>query len=651
MNSQESPRQQHAIPWIVLGTILVYAVIFCTLSAVKLNLHLYNALDLGIYNQVFWNSVHGNLFGMTIHPQNYFGDHFEPFIFFLLPVYGLFQHPLTLLILQTLALASGAWPLYRIARRSIGVRYAALIAILYLANPFIQNANAFEFHMLPFAVPLILWMIDAYMQKRYRTFLLLMIISLLVREDVSLVVIGMGLLALVERRTKSWSLVPIIAGLVWLGGSLLFISSMNPDGVYKFFSYYTPGSSESSVLQSFASLFPKFISLGNLALLFALLLPFLGIPLRAPRMLIPGILVAGELFLTGFTELILKTHYSVLLLPVLFVATIEGVRSLQERPPAFAKFLPHRNAFLFGMLGMTSLYGILTFSPLPELVHTLLTYPQRAEVAAGLDNALQQTMPADKIASGFSLLPDVSGRSNVYSLHYAYTGTRQYSDQPYVIPQDTNVLLVDLDDFIIYHLQSFNITPYARARDTGAGRIRALITDGGYTPVAVHNNSIVYRQHASSQSITTPLVETSASLPADFTPIHIVVSPELTVVGGKPVETQDAGIYGVRIAWKVDSEIRTSYQFLFRIRDAAKHIQYEKMFPMGNGIFPTTEWRMGTVVTTTHWLSVPNGIAGYTAEIQVIDIKGYMTLDGLRTAVPLITSQREIGPAVPLDIF
>src|SRR3989338_9602525 len=82
----------------------------------KYGLFLYNALDLAIYSQVFWNTSYGRWFEMSIHPQSYIGDHFEPLILLLTPIYSLWRDPRMLLILQTLAIQLAVIPIYLLAR-------------------------------------------------------------------------------------------------------------------------------------------------------------------------------------------------------------------------------------------------------------------------------------------------------------------------------------------------------------------------------------------------------------------------------------------------------------------------------------------------------------------------------------------------------
>jgi len=101
-----------------------------------------NAWDLGIYSQAFYTTVnHQKFFYYTSElPGNpsgsLFGIHFSPFLVLLLPVYAVFQNPITLLVLRPIAITIGLIPLYWVAREELNSRLIifSLVAI-YLVYP------------------------------------------------------------------------------------------------------------------------------------------------------------------------------------------------------------------------------------------------------------------------------------------------------------------------------------------------------------------------------------------------------------------------------------------------------------------------------------------------------------------------------------
>ncbi len=206
-------------PLYILGAgLFIYIAFFVSLSFWKYDHLLYNALDLGIYTQVFESFRTGNFWYSSIQQTSYLGDHFEPLLLFLLPFYLFVPTPNTLLVLQTVFLALPAIPIFFLARRIFSQqthRWALAAAFFYLLNPLVHNVNLFEFHMLPFVLVFLFCALLFYHQKRYFLFTLSLCFALLVREDVPLVVFAFGMLAAFDRRRWRWICVPMLLACWW----------------------------------------------------------------------------------------------------------------------------------------------------------------------------------------------------------------------------------------------------------------------------------------------------------------------------------------------------------------------------------------------------------------------------------------------------
>src|SRR3990172_5321230 len=202
----------HHPAWLLSIGIFIYIAVFTYISFWKYDNFLYNALDLGIYSQVFESFRSGNHWYSSIQQSSYLGDHFEPFILALLPFYLLIPHPKTLLILQTIFLALPAIPIFFIAKtvfrnQESGIRNQGLwvlgISFFYLLNPLIHNINLFEFHLLPFSLVFLFFaayfyiissfsLQTTYYKLHYFLFLFFSFLTLSTREDVSLIIFMFG---------------------------------------------------------------------------------------------------------------------------------------------------------------------------------------------------------------------------------------------------------------------------------------------------------------------------------------------------------------------------------------------------------------------------------------------------------------------------
>ncbi|MGH2347627.1 MAG: DUF2079 domain-containing protein, partial [Chloroflexota bacterium] len=103
--------------------------------------------------------------------------------------------PKALLVLQTLALATGAFPARRLARRHLAPSRLAQIVfpLAYLLYPALQAANLYEFHPVTLAAPLLIWALDFADLRRPIPFALFGLAAVCTKEEMGLVVALMAL--------------------------------------------------------------------------------------------------------------------------------------------------------------------------------------------------------------------------------------------------------------------------------------------------------------------------------------------------------------------------------------------------------------------------------------------------------------------------
>ncbi|MCL5794898.1 MAG: DUF2079 domain-containing protein, partial [Patescibacteria group bacterium] len=361
---------------VVFFLILFYTIIFALISVWKYINYNYNALDLAIINQVFYNTNLGNLFASSIHPPTYLTDHFELIILLLSPIYRIWPQPLILLILQTITMAISAWPIYLISKKHLNKNWAVLLVLVWLTNPFVQSINLFEFHILPFAIPLILLSFYYFDQEKFWPFLITSAISLLVREDVALVILMFGILAIVQRKKTKWWLWPIVLSVTYFAAVMKINQLIAPDGQYKFFVYYAwLGSSWPEIIKN--AIFKPWliirhlITLPSFEFIIGLLMPFALLPLLKSEYLILGAAIFAQLVLgaSGGSATILQVHYPALLLPSLFIATIFAIKKIlaekNQTKNKVIKLINQDRHLSFIIFLAAFVYSSLTLGPLP----------------------------------------------------------------------------------------------------------------------------------------------------------------------------------------------------------------------------------------------------------------------------------------------
>ncbi|MFA6553536.1 MAG: DUF2079 domain-containing protein [Patescibacteria group bacterium] len=644
-----SEKNQRVILWSMIG--LISAAMICGV-VIKYNHFGYNAMDLGIYSQVFFNTAHGRLFEFSIHPHSYLGDHFELIILALAPLYAACQSPVTLLILQVLALTAAAWPLYLIAKKILPSHFSLLVALAWLINPFVWNMAFFEFHILPFAIILIFFTYYFFERKKFLTFAVFSALSLTVREDVSLVIAMFGCLSLIQRRSWKWFLWPIVTGGIWFIVSMQLTGFFNMYGSYKFLSMYpwlgdTMTAALKTITQKPWLLIIHLITFKNALLSIGLMLPLAALPLVKPKTLALGTLVAIQLFLSGFgPTVVLETHYTALLLPVLFISAIAGLSYLTSNTTAQNDKKPFilRYRWLYGIVISTAIiYAFVFISPIAALGRSLFSDPWDKNTVKINTRAVQQILPQDAVAAGYDYLGPLANRKQLYSLNYAFLGKKQYSDQEYHLPSDTNRIVMNASDFITYQLQHSDKPEYR----TGAARILSYISDFGLGIDSVQDSVVVYSKNVQSDI---KLFEYTDALPVGAKTVNQAINQNMILVGWDKKNNLDyaGGTHEIELSmyWKLMRSTSDNLNILFTLWDGQNKKPYEKIFPFGYGLAPTFNWPTDKLIVTNFWIVPPEDNMTLTASL--IDIAGYLDLDGWRTAKNVLTKKNTIGPVIAL---
>lgn len=205
---------------------VAYACLFGYLSLQRYWAFQMHALDMGNMGQAAWNTLHGHPFFFTNMRLPYWIEawntttrlsfHVEALFPVISLVYLVYPHPESLLILQTLALASGAIPVFLLARDVVENRRLALIfTVVYLLFPSVEAMNLYEFHPVALATPLLLFAFLFAFRRQYLPFVLCCLAAMGTKEQIGLVVAMFGFYVAVVQRNWRVGLATAAAGIAW----------------------------------------------------------------------------------------------------------------------------------------------------------------------------------------------------------------------------------------------------------------------------------------------------------------------------------------------------------------------------------------------------------------------------------------------------
>jgi uncharacterized membrane protein len=362
----------------VAGMAGAYAVTFAVLSVVRHRGFHTAKYDLGNMTQAVWSAAHGGLFRVT-DPNgaivSRLGSHVDPILGVFAPLWWIWPRPEMLLVVQALAVSTMAIPAYLLARRWLAdERLALTFAAVALLLPAVQWATLFDFHPVTLAAPLLLWCIWAAVEHRNVTLGVLAVLAMMTKEQVGLALVFLGLWMVVTLGRRYAGTFLAAAGFIWTALAVsVVIPHFNAGGTSALLEdrYGTLGNSVGGVLKSIVTrpweVVQIAVSADRAVYVLALLLPLLGLSLRAP-LLAAGALPDLVLNLLSSKSLQhdIAFHYSAVIAPFLLAAAILGLKRLRDggRPWVIGRFVgsPKRVATALVLSGVICGYA---FGPLP----------------------------------------------------------------------------------------------------------------------------------------------------------------------------------------------------------------------------------------------------------------------------------------------
>ncbi|TXS20679.1 DUF2079 domain-containing protein [Streptomyces sp. ms191] len=263
------------------------------------------------------------------------GDHFSPVTALLAPLYWIWSSPLALLLAQAALFAASAVVVGRTAQQVLGSRAAGLgITVAYGLSWGLQEAVKSDFHEIAFAVPLLALTCRALLLSRWTAAAAWAAPLVLVKEDMGLTVAMVGaVLFLRGSRRLGGALAGFGVGAFALT-VLVLIPAASRVGQYDYWAKIEKSSAGTQV--SFTDVLLN--SLGS-DVKWEMLLFLVGITgflaLRSPLMLLVLPTLGWRFLSQDPNHWGMLWHYSAILMPVVFLALVDGVRSVRTSPRAW----------------------------------------------------------------------------------------------------------------------------------------------------------------------------------------------------------------------------------------------------------------------------------------------------------------------------
>ncbi|HWM24592.1 MAG TPA: DUF2079 domain-containing protein [Chthoniobacterales bacterium] len=415
----------------------------------------YRTFDLAYYVQALWQLIHGR-FQVSVEGVPLLGNHVEPIVFLIAPIFLVFRHPLVFVVIQNAALASMGPVAFSIGRRlGLNRKTALVLAVAILITPATGFIALHEFHPEALTAPFLLLMLRARLRHSLRAHWGWFLAVLACKENMALLLAAYCAVYFVLERKRpmaelrAWFLWPMGLSIAWfLVCTQLITPALNSGKIDYLALYDRLGASAGDILlkavtdpQRILGALSQSITHGNL--LWGLLLPFCFLPLLRPRwLLIAAPILLQHLLSWRSSEWTIYFHYAAPLLPLFWMALAESSAAINRWPPVPA---PVRRSIPYFVIVACAAAQIF-LGPAGDIRDTTENWFRGEQGRARKQALISQIPPDASVLAPLPYLSHLAMREELHSLHYVLKGLKTLSRSTYDPPPPTDFVLIDYDD-------------------------------------------------------------------------------------------------------------------------------------------------------------------------------------------------------------
>jgi uncharacterized membrane protein len=468
----------------LLTFLAIYALAFFGLAARKFGIMNSNEGDGAVIINAYWNTVHGRFFDSIYAGMSHFGVHVTPAILVGVPFYWLVPSVYTVLLVQSIVIASAGAPFFLLARKVLGSdRGAWLMTIAFLFYPTVVTNHVNQIHWEYWALPYVVGAVYFLEQERFWPFIVCAILTMTGQESMPLTAGMFGVYAAVRRRGLKWIVSPMVLALAY--GLFIFnvvIPHFAGAHGYIVAHYFgdlgkTPGELIATCLTHPGRVIAQMCDLDRVVYLIQMLQPLLWVtPLLGWEILFALPSLGISLLVNEPAFRVIAWHYNPTSGALLCVAAVYGVRRLSSLAEGKWHWLPGQLGLAFSICALSIASWPFWFNIGDYLSHGYVDTLQKA----------MQLVPSDKsILSPVTMLEHFAGRP--VALHQLqFDPTQPMSD---LWPREKMYEL----DYIILDANERRFPKDVVTRDL----VMSYYTNTNYELILNENNVFLFRRRES----------------------------------------------------------------------------------------------------------------------------------------------------------
>jgi len=377
---------------ILLLLIIIFVSYFTYLSFLRYDGLKTQLADLGIVQAVY-NTLEGRFLMLSDVSRLYLHANF--ILLFFAPLYYFFPTPKSMLFFQVLIAGLGAIPIFWLAKDKLKSKNLGLLfAFLYLINPQFQDAVLYDFHPEVIAVTFLLFAFYFLEKKNYLVFSLFAGLAILSKENISLVIMMMGVYHFfINKRRKAGVLIAAFGLLYFLLIMQIVIPYFNQGQAHPFlqtgrYSYLGENLTDagSNILRSPWLVLTRIFSLRVLIFLVFSLAPLAFTPFFGwPVLLIalPDFLI-NALNDKNYSLHPFGLYHQIIFVAVAFIAAIYAIKTFQKKS--------YFNLLLITVFAASTIFSLI-FSPASYSLSENSAYYQISENAKIFQEQIKKMIP------------------------------------------------------------------------------------------------------------------------------------------------------------------------------------------------------------------------------------------------------------------
>lgn len=582
--------------WLTVSSLVaVYAGLFIAVSVGKYLNFLYYDWDLAIYNQTLRGLLHGKPY-ISLIDVPFLGNHVEITLAGILPVYALFPHPVTLLVLQSLMLGLAAIPLFLITKHLLNDTWGIIFVVIYLIYPAVGYTNLNEFHPESFLPFIQFFLLYFFIKNDFKKFSIFLFLCLFSKENMALIVIMLGFYALIRKRENKWVILPIAAGSAWFLFYLAVLSPALSNGKINFYDFYGHlGGNLGQIIVTMVLHPVQVVKTMFLPYKLHYLLDLFG-PLSFLSLLSPSILLITlpnflqHLLSLRTTEVSLAFYYPSEVLAFIFVSAVFGLNFLFRS----GRIQKLRISCYIIVSAVAILFSI-RLGPQVYLFKELYRAYSLTDDARTKDDFIRQVPQGAAVISTFQLMPKLSDRTDrLYSFHRVLEG-RYHSKKDFELPSDIEFALVDFTDPLTF---ATFFSSQANKRN-----ILSFVKENQWGPLGAEGNFVFFKKN-SPKNLS---ICDTGFFPESGNPVHATFDNDIELIGYvlDKEALQNSRKLKISFFWKALKKIDGDYWLFAAISDREGCFLYNAIHPLCYRVYPPNTWKSGETVKEDYWLTMP----------------------------------------------